>query len=531
MNKQSFTTILLTVLISMVETKAFAEEFLFGDLVDYSYYYQFRVENETEVCLLQYHSFYDDPGPYWFNKVEVPEYVTNNGKQYKVTSIGNHAFSSFENLFSITIPCTVTSIANDAFSGCCILSEIKVNSENEKYDSRNNCNAIIETSSNTLIKGINNTIIPYSVTSIGSGAFSGCSELTSISIPSSVTEIGSNAFSGCSSLTSIVIPNNVKIIGEHTFYGCGLTSITIPNSVSFIEHSAFEACSALSTIVVEEGNSKYDSRNNCNGIIETESNKLIIGIKNTIIPEGVLSIGPNAFYNCTELTSITIPNSVTEIGHWAFNSCRGLKNITIPNNVSFIGSNAFGSCTGLTSITIPSSVTNIVESAFQGCNNLLSVTSDIEEPFNINSNNFSEETYRKGTLYVPKGTKELYSRFDGWRQFLKIEEKPAEIAGLEKCARPVITISNGNIIFKCATEGAKIKYEYTTKGEVDNNGSLIAGKMSIIITATATADGYNPSDTAAASFSLSDLINGDVNGDGEVNVADHVELSKIILNQ
>ena len=139
----------------------------------------------------------------------------------------------------------------------------------------------------------------YSVTSVGWRAFHGCSHLTSVKIPNSVTSIAPDAFSSCT----------------------GLTSITIPNSVTSIGSSAFWGCSGLESIVVDSGNTRYDSRENCNAIIETGSNTLLYGCKNTVIPNSVTSIGNGAFFCCSGLTSITIPNSVTSIGSSAFESC------------------------------------------------------------------------------------------------------------------------------------------------------------------------------------------------------------------
>ena len=191
------------------------------------------------------------------------------------------------------------------------------------------------------------------VTSIGNSAFYDCYGLTSITIPNSVTSIGDRAFFYCYSLTSITIPSSVTRIDDRAFFHCGLTSIIIPNSVTRIGNYAFEGCSSLTSVVVESGNTRYDSRNNCNAIIETASNTLIVGFKNSSIPNSVTSIGNYAFQECSGLTSITIPNSVTSIGNYAFHNCSGLISVTIPNSVTSIGNSAFYGCSGLKKVVVP----------------------------------------------------------------------------------------------------------------------------------------------------------------------------------
>ena len=214
----------------------------------------------------------------------------------------------------------------------------------------------------------------YQVTTIGNDAFAWCSGLTSVTIPNSVTTIGEDAFFSCSGLTSVEIPNSVTTIGDYAFRNCtGLTSVTIPNSVTTIRSGAFAECTGCTSIVVESGNPVYDSRNNCNAIIETASNTLIAGCENTIIPNSVTIIGQNAFDSCSGLTSVTIPNSVTTIGQKAFWCCLDLASVTMGNGVTSIGQNAFDSCSGLTSVTIPNSVTNIGRDAFYGCTSVTDV--------------------------------------------------------------------------------------------------------------------------------------------------------------
>ena len=372
--------------------------------------------------------------------VGIPEKFVFYGTTYRVTSIGNDAFAWCDGLTSVTIGNSVTSIENWAFWGC---------------------------------SGLTSITIPNSVTSIGNGAFVSCSKLTSITIPNSVTSIGSSAFSSCA----------------------GLTSVTIGNSVTSIGDMAFAGCSELESIVVDTGNTKYDSRDNCNAIIETESNTLITGCKNTIIPNSVISIGEGAFVGCAGLTSITIPNSVTSIGSSAFSSCAGLTSVTIGNSVTSIENWAFGWCSGLTSITIPNSVTSIGNAVFYNCENLADVYCLAIDVPATNNNAFGGSYPENMTLHVLAEAISSYKTTEPWSNFGNII-----VYVTPKCAAPVIEYRNGELFIECDTKNAEFVTTITNDYTGIYNSNAIALTATYNISVYATAAGYENSDIVNATL-------------------------------
>lgn len=340
-----------------------------------------------------------------------------------VTNIGLSAFGGCTNLHSITLPdalesiepwafghCTalksvvipkgVKEIDHFAFLFCPNLTSIVVSEDNPIYDSRENCNAIIRTSTNELVLGNHSSTIPNTVKRIGDAAFFACKDLKAIYIPDSVTDISNQVFEGCTNLTSIVvakgnpvydsrancnaiietatntllagcgetvIPNSVTSIGYGAFEHSPIKSVVIPKGVTEISGNPFRDCMELTSIVVEEGNPKYDSRENCNAIIETATNTLITGCSKTVIP-----------------------NSVTAIEEWAYLSTRDRNDV----------------------FTIGSGVKSIGEYAFSGYHNVVchALVPPVCAP-----DAFS--TWRQKNLYVPKESVEEYSKVAPWNEW------------------------------------------------------------------------------------------------------------------
>ena len=289
-----------------------------------------------------------------------------------VTSIGSGAFEDCTGLTSVTIPGSVTNIGGSAFFGCTNVTTYTVDPANSVYSSADG--VLFDKGQSTLIQcpGVKtgSYAIPGSVTSIGSGAFFGCTSLTNVTIGSGVTSIGSEAFESCTSLTSVAIPGSVTNIGDNVFYSCdSLTAITVDPANSFYssadgvlfdknQSTLFRCPGGKTGSYVVPGSVTY---------IGAWAFEACYSLTSVTFGNGVTNIGDATFFGCGGLTSVTIPGSVTNIGGLAFEGCTSLTNVTIGSGVTSIGSWAFEGCGSLTSVIIPGSVTYIGDYAFSGC--------------------------------------------------------------------------------------------------------------------------------------------------------------------
>lgn len=307
--------------------------------------------------------------------LNIPSMVSYKGKEYRVMAVGegafayccgirkvdvsegveeikDAAFAGCANLRKITVPASLCKLGKFVFAYCLNLSSIAVVRDNDVFDSRDGCNAIITKRGNRLVYGCNGTKIPKSVEIINDYAFHGCT------------------------MENVMIPKGVEWIRPYAFFDCPfLRSVRLSSTVSCVDESSFCNCPNISSITVAPNNEAYDSRNHCNAVIDREMGKLVLGCSSTVIPCGVTSIGRGAFAYADKLRSIAIPEGVTIIEGEAFAMCSALQSVSLPSTlVRFEGHTNFWMCTSLDSITIPSGVKELPNDIFTGCTSLQSIT-------------------------------------------------------------------------------------------------------------------------------------------------------------
>ena len=294
-----------------------------------------------------------------------------------VASIGESAFSGCNKLEAFVLPASVSSVGNNMLSNCNALTTLAVANGNAKYDSRNNCNAIVETETNKLVAACNQTRIPESVTAIDDYAFSGCGAVTSVNIHENISSIGDYAFSGCSSLADVTIEDRTEVLtlgsngNRGLFADCPLDLVYIGGKISYDTSSS-------------KGYSPFSSNTTLRTVTITDKEDTIY---------------PYEFYNCSALKNLTIGDGVTSIGDYAFSGCSSLENFSFGCSMKTIGTNAF-----------------------LGCSKMKEISSSAVNPPMCGDNALDDLDKWNCTLYVPVGYMAPYQAADQWKEFLFIED-------------------------------------------------------------------------------------------------------------
>ena len=255
---------------------------------------------------------------------------------------------------------------------------------------------------------------------VGEYMFFGSPKLTSIILPSNTVEIGESALWNCPLLSEIIIPEGCKTIGRCAFEETGITSLFIPQNVTSIDWGIVQGCKTLNSLSVDSNNHYYDSRDNCNAIIESETDKIMAACRRTVIPETAKEIDIHGF--CSSPKVLIIPGNIKKASVSAFENNTDLEELIVEEGVGSLYPSCFKNCTNLKSVILPEGFNDVSRNVFYGCSSLKTFTVYNETPLYIYSNYFEESNYKNATLRVPYGCKAKYQAAAVWKDFGKIEE-------------------------------------------------------------------------------------------------------------
>ena len=384
--------------------------------------------------------------------IVLPNSVTYDGQAYTLVSIGDSAYYNCQELTSITLNDGLTSIGDYAFNGCTSLrSELKLQGQLKMigYKAFYNCTKIpqilLGKQLSKICEGAFSRVYGEIKVEEGSTRFRSTEGMlidvanktlihlhyktASLQLPSDLLRIGDNAMENCSYLATLTLNKGLQTVGYGAFNNCkALTSLQIPASVTEVGRNAFYQCKALATITVDPNNTKYKAVDNC--LLSADGKQFVVypagrvmegsyqvpagveciqegafavsTLEGIILPESLQEIESTAFFQCRQLKSIEIPNAVRSIGRGALSFCKALESVSIGSKIEHIGRICFA-YSPLTALYIKATTPPIVDRSFASC--------------------FDRTTLQEGTLFVPKGSKELYAQAEAFQEFSNIVEQ------------------------------------------------------------------------------------------------------------
>ena len=457
------------------------------------------------------------PDSYYTGEIIIPEHVSYSGNEYTVTRIGERAFMNCDSLTSVSLPESIERIEDSAFSSCYELTEVKMPSKANYVGSGAFWHC----------KKLESIRIPEGVTILYYTTFWGCTNLKSVILPNSLLTLENGVFVDCDSLSTITLPDSIVKIGNYTFGYCdALDSITIPASVTDVGTEPFGNCNKLKFLQVAEGNPKYDSRDRCNAIIETATNKLVVGCAATTIPEGITTIGTYAFCGyfipeivlpasletieymgireCTFQGSLIIPEGVKRMDEYAL-YYNIVDSIIVHGQVSRIEKNTFDLCTHTEVIDLPESIEYIGDAVFDKCTSLNKLICRATTPPQCGSKIF-KGINKNCTLEVPEESLSLYESTDGWKDFICIKAiGTADVVELPDSNRNIVKRGHGT--YYTTEEGVctyLFSYDFNTYTEIlDSTEYIQWNRWSPIVI---DVDTIGPNAFAGCSFDNGQVI-------------------------
>lgn len=368
-------------------------------------------------------------------------------------------------------------------------------------------------------------------------AFTNCSNMKTVSLGQNVSSIGKNAFSRCSSIETIDIPDNVTVLNEFTFESCtSLKSITIKEKMTDIKNYAFNNCTSLKNVKIADSEADLNLGSNGSNPLFYSCPLDYVYIGRNINYNKTSNYGYSPFYRNTSLKSVEITDKETEISENEFYGCTNLERVTIGDGITTIGNWAFSGCQSLKYFAFGSQVATIGQEAFSDCAAVTEIISKAAAPPVCGTQALDDINKWDCKLYVPDGCMAAYEAANQWMDFFFKEEgegtatqNPEGQPETGKCEKPTITIVDGKIHFACATDGVTYTY-HVTASDPSGVGNDVA-PSSLTLTVYASKPGFENSDAATIEIAASAGVLGDLTGDGKVNVADHVKLSSIIMEQ